>query len=69
VDATLNLLKLLAREVGFYSPPIAKDSLGHILSESLSNLMKVVMNLTHDNNDDCTLKNLFRLCIAFITIF
>lgn len=53
VDATLRLLRLLAREVTLYSHMVAKDSLGHILSEALSNLMKVIMNLTHDNNDEC----------------
>nr|CAG4648495.1 EOG090X017M [Polyphemus pediculus] len=52
VDATLKLLELLAREVIAYSPPVSKDSLGHLLSEALTNLMKVIMNLTHDSNDD-----------------
>lgn len=56
VDATLNLLKLLSREVAAYWPPGTKDALSHLLSETLSNLMKVVMNLTHDSNDDCKLK-------------
>ena len=55
VDATLNLLKLLSREVAAYWPPGSKDTLSHLLSETLSNLMKVVMNLTHDSNDDCKL--------------
>ena len=55
VDATLNLLKLLSREVAVYWPPGAKSSLSNLLSETLSNLMKVVMNLTHDSNDDCKL--------------
>lgn len=54
VDASLRLLQLLSREVAFYASYVGKDSLGFILSESLSNLMKVVMNLTHDNDDDCT---------------
>lgn len=53
VDATLNLLKLLSREVAAYWPLGTKDSLSQLLSETLSNLMKVVMNLTHDSNDDC----------------
>ena len=53
VDSTLKLLQMLSRELAAYSPPITKDSLGNLLSESLSNLMKVVMNLTHDSNDDC----------------
>nr|CAG4646816.1 EOG090X017M [Megafenestra aurita] len=52
VDATLNLLKLLSREVAAYWPLGTKDSLSQLLSETLSNLMKVVMNLTHDSNDD-----------------
>lgn len=55
VDATLNLLKLLSREVAANWPLETKDSLSTLLSETLSNLMKVVMNLTHDSNDECKL--------------
>lgn len=55
VDATLKLLQMLSREVAAYAQPVAKDSLGYLLSETLSNLMKVVMNLTHDSSDDCKL--------------
>jgi hypothetical protein len=55
VDATLNLLMLLSREVAIYWPHGTKSSLSSLLSETLSNLMKVVMNLTHDSNDDCKL--------------
>ena len=55
VDSSLKLLQMLSRELAAYSPPITKDSLGNLLSETLSNLMKVVMNLTHDSNDDCEL--------------
>lgn len=53
VDATLNLLKLLSREVAAIWSLGTKDSLSSLLSDTLSNLMKVVMNLTHDSNDDC----------------
>jgi len=52
VDVTLKLLELLSKEVVAYSHPVTKDSFGHLLSETLSNLMKVMMNLTHDSNDD-----------------
>ena len=57
VDSTLKLLQMLSREVVAFTQPVAKDSLGHLLSESLSNLMKVIMNLTHDSNDDCKAPN------------
>lgn len=53
VDAALKLLLMLSKEVVAYSQSMSKDSLGHLLSETLSNLMKVIMNLTHDSNDDC----------------
>lgn len=52
VDGTLNLLMLLCREVAVFWPAGSKVSLSNLLSETLSNLMKVVMNLTHDSNDD-----------------
>lgn len=55
VDGTLNLLMLLCREVAVFWPAGSKVSLSNLLSETLSNLMKVVMNLTHDSNDDCKL--------------
>lgn len=59
VHSTLSLLQLLSREVAAYSPPILKDSLGQLLSDTLSNLMKVVMNLTHDSTDDCIIEFFF----------
>ncbi|XP_059351201.1 protein wings apart-like isoform X2 [Daphnia carinata] len=52
VDGTLSLLMLLCREVAVFWPAGNNVSLGNLLSETLSNLMKVVMNLTHDSNDD-----------------
>ena len=67
VDATLKLLELLSREVVAYSHPVTKDSFGHLLSETLSNLMKVMMNLTHDSNDECKLDQfiIFKIEILF----
>ncbi len=61
VDATLKLLQMLSREVAAYSQSVAKDSLVQLLSETLSNLMKVVMNLTHDSNDDCKFLTILKL--------
>lgn len=70
VDATLKLLQMLCREVAAYSQSVAKDSLVQLLSETLSNLMKVVMNLTHDSNDDCKFLQFQNYIIAYnITIF
>ena len=61
VDATLKLLQMLSREVAAYSQSVAKDSIVQLLSETLSNLMKVVMNLTHDSNDDCKFFTILKL--------
>lgn len=51
VDATLKLLQFVSQEIAVYSS--LNDSVAQLLSEALVNLMKVVMNLTHDSSCDC----------------
>lgn len=52
VDATLRLLQFVSQEISVHSP--LSGSVGQLLSDALTNLMKVVMNLTHDSSSDCT---------------
>nr|CAG4638252.1 EOG090X017M [Cyclestheria hislopi] len=58
VDVTLELLRLFTREIAAYAP-VAKDSVGHVIGEALCSLMKVVMNLTHDNTDESSGSRIF----------